>query len=106
MVFTPPPRPDGFDPRGFAVGVLANRLLERAGLRLRQWRWFYGALSLRENPFEDHVALNGKFVNLEGAASGFYPGDHKGCMCSLEPVYQREGQGVALARRSVAGESA
>lgn len=103
MPFTPPPPPTGHDPRGFAVGVLSNRQLRRGGLRLRQWRWRYGSPADRANPFPDHVALEGRFMSLDGVVDGFFPGDHAGCLCSVEPVYQREGEGRALPRQSVEG---
>lgn len=85
----PAPPPSGFDPHGFAVGVLSTRELAAEGLRLQQWRWFYGP-EVREQPFEDHVQLSGRFMNLDGTLQGFWPGDHKGCRCGVNPVYRRE----------------
>lgn len=82
----PTPPPSGFDPHGFAVGALTTRQLEREGLRLSQWRWYYGP-EIRIMPFEDHVALDGRFMNLDGTLRGFWPGDHKGCRCGVLPVY-------------------
>ena len=85
----PSPPPTDYDPHGFAVGVLTSAELEREGIRLRQWRWFYGP-EVRERPFQDHEVLDGRFMRLDGTLQGFWPGDHKGCRCSAVPVYVRE----------------
>lgn len=81
------PPPTGYDPRGYAVGVLANRAIERRGLRLTQWRWRYGR-EHRDSPFQPHRELAGRFMKLDGTLNGWYPGDHKGCLCAVAPVYR------------------
>jgi hypothetical protein len=86
------PPPTAYDPRGFAVGVLANDEITGRGVRLRQWRWRYGP-EFREQPFLKHKALDGAFASLEGTVTGFYPDDHKGCRCSVAPVYVVEDTG-------------
>lgn len=90
MPFTPPKPPSDLDPQGFAVGLLANEELKKRGIRLKQFRWEYGALADREAPFDDHHDLDGRFMGLDGVLQGYFPGDHKGCLCSVEPVYVRE----------------
>lgn len=80
---------DSYDPRGLAVGPLLNKLLEKEyGLKLQQWRWLYGS-AWRENPYLPHVQISGRFMTSMGELDGFYPGDHKGCLCTVEPVYRR-----------------
>jgi hypothetical protein len=90
------PPPTAYDPRGFAVGVLANAALLRGGLRLQQFRWRYG-FDYRAHPFPPHRALDGRFMPLDGTLDGFYPDDHKGCRCSVAPVYAREGRVLSQA---------
>ena len=80
------PPPTGYDPRGFAVGVTSTEQLAAQGLRLRQWRWRYGA-DVRERPFEPHRELAGRFMTLDGTLDGWYPGDHKGCLCGVAGVF-------------------
>ena len=49
-----------------------------------RWTWrhsFYGA---PETPFPPHVALDGfEFRNLAEITGGWFPGDHRGCRCSV-----------------------
>lgn len=98
MAFKPSPPPTGHDPHGLAVGALANEELTRRGLKLTQWRWEYGTLADRQSPFDDHVALDGRFMTLDGMLQGFFPGDHRGCLCAVEPVYKRERTGERTGR--------
>lgn len=96
------PPPTAYDPRGFAVGVLSHELLADAGLHLGQWRWRYGP-DFRANPFPPHKALDGRFVAAEGVLDGFYPDDHKGCLCALSPVWRVADTG-RVARNTVLAE--
>lgn len=98
-----PFRPPGslYDPRGFAVGVLATESIEEThGLRQQQWRWFYGS-EHRDTPFPAHRALSGRFMTSMGSLDGYYPGDHRGCLCSVEPVYVRVDTGRVVGREEV-----
>ena len=84
---------DNYDPRGFAVGLLATDAIERThGLRLQQWRWYYG-IGARPHPYPEHQALAGRYMTSMGMLDGYYPGDHKGCLCSVVPVYASERAG-------------
>jgi hypothetical protein len=84
---------------GMAAGPLVTEALERQrGLRLVQCRWRYGDRGMRRTPFEPHVRLAGVFTDVDGRVglgvdgfdgwSGWEPGDHKGCLCSVVPVYR------------------
>lgn len=79
------PPPTTRDALGFAVGVLSSKQLERQGVRFTQWRFRYGTLH-RSEPFVEHKAQDGRFATVEGTVNGWYPGDHKGCLCGLTPV--------------------
>jgi ADP-ribosyltransferase exoenzyme len=94
------PPPTGYDPRGFAVGVLTTQGLAEQGIRLQEWRWRYGP-AMRENPYPKHRELDGRFVTLEGTLDGFYPGDHKGCLCSVVPVYATGDPSRVMSREEV-----
>lgn len=81
------PQPTQADPYGRAVGVLTNQQLADQGLQFRQWRWRYGSAP-REDPFLPHREQSGRFAAAaDGAVNGWWPGDHKGCLCQLAPVY-------------------
>jgi hypothetical protein len=63
-------------------------------LILLQCRWRYGDPATRKTPFPPHRSLAGRFTDVEGRAGegffgfeGWFPHDHKGCQCSLEPVF-------------------
>jgi hypothetical protein len=95
------PPPTGYDPRGFAVGVLSMQGLAQQGIALRQWRWRYGP-AMRERPFPQHRELEGRFMTLEGTLGQWYPGDHKGCLCAVVPVYGRGGRAISQAEAEAA----
>ena len=86
VTFRPPP-PTPADPFGFAVGVIIAAELQSQGVALRSWRWRYGPHE-RQTPFEQHRELAGRFVALEGVLDGWWPGDHRGCRCSVVPVWR------------------
>lgn len=84
---------NAFDGMALSPGVLDG--LANQGRRVVQCRWRYGDAQ-REHPFVPHRKLAGKFTTPEGRAgpgfdgfTGWYPGDHKGCLCSLVPVFSR-----------------
>lgn len=79
-------------PGGLATGRRALGAITRAtGLVADQWRWVHDDPA---NPHPAHARLNGRFTNADGQAqtTGFvaYPGDHKGCLCTLVPVFRRQ----------------
>jgi hypothetical protein len=84
-----------FDGVALSPGVLEG-LNAQQGLRVVQCRWRYGDAP-RPHPFPPHRQLAGKYTTIEGRAgsgfdgfSGYRPGDHKGCLCSLVPVFSRQ----------------
>jgi hypothetical protein len=81
------PAPTFADPQGFALGVLSVRDLKGKGVELVQWRFRYGPLH-RDVPFIEHKDVDGQFMTSEGLTrDGWYPGDHKGCECFMDPVF-------------------
>lgn len=81
------PAPTFQDPQGFAIGVLSVKDLKGQNVDLVQWRFSYGPLT-RTEPFEPHKHVDGQFMTAEGQTSeGWYPGDHKGCLCAMKPVF-------------------
>jgi hypothetical protein len=79
-----------FDGVALSPGVIDR--LGTGGVRVKQCRWRYG--DAPRTPFPPHKALAGKFTTVTGHAgggfdgfSGYHPGDHKGCLCSLVPVF-------------------
>lgn len=79
------PSPTFADPQGFAVGVLSLRDMKKSGVQLVNWRFRYGPLH-RDVPFLPHKEQDGRFANTDGEVHGWFPGDHKGCECFLDPV--------------------
>jgi len=87
-----PTKPAG----GIATGKLSNDVAEQQGISTPSYRWVYGPAH-REHPFNPHRQLNGvtfekftdtKLVNNASWPPGayFYPGDHVGCSCDVEPI--------------------
>lgn len=81
---------------GIGTGDLLRDVLRSHGVLTEAYRWVYGPAA-RSRPFEPHRALDGKtfatfddpvLTNASGwPPFGFYmPGDHKGCVCDVEPV--------------------
>lgn len=84
-----------FDGVALSPGLL-EALASKQGLRVVQCRWRYGDPAWRRTPFQPHRDLAGKFTTVDGHAGigfdgveGWQPGDHKGCLCSLVPVFAR-----------------
>ncbi len=101
-----------------AVSMLTGNLVERtyrqAGIVFTGYEWRYGDASLRVRPFKPHQALNGtRFSDVvddrlgAGArsqgfgfpgVSHYWPGDHKGCLCIVTRIAEREApQNIARA---------
>jgi hypothetical protein len=81
---------------GIGTGDLVRGVLRDHGASIESYRWVYGPAA-RSAPFEPHRNLNGKtFETFDSPvlrnSSGFppfefyMPGDHKGCLCDIEPV--------------------
>lgn len=81
---------------GIGTGQVAREVMLAHGAMVEAYRWQYGP-ALRTRPFEPHSHLDGRvFENFDDPAllntSGFpsvshyMPGDHKGCMCDVEPI--------------------
>lgn len=90
------PGPGTGAPGGIGTGTLVTEAIGAAGGSIEGYRWVYGP-ALRAQPFPAHQALAGvEFVNFDDAAlanvSGFpavsfyFPGDHAGCVCDVEPI--------------------
>lgn len=60
------------------LGVLTNRGAEVTG-----WTWIHDS---PENPYPDHDDLDGETSGLDKDFSGFFPSDHAGCLCVLQPI--------------------
>lgn len=80
-----------------ASGVTTLDYLEEAGVTPSGYRWVYG--DEMRKPFEPHLDLDGyEFASWDdgGLANGesfpdsafFYPGDHNGCRCMVEYVFE------------------
>jgi hypothetical protein len=67
---------------------MTNVIAATHELELQQWRWRYGT-HFRGRPFPPHEGLDGRYMTTFGTLDGYYPGDHKGCLCMIEPVYRR-----------------
>lgn len=87
-----PCEPAAFD--GFALSPrIIRQLATVAGLRITQCRWRYGDIALRKQPFPPHLELAGRYTKPDGRVgggfdgSGWFPGDHRGCLCSLVPIF-------------------
>lgn len=72
---------------GTALGAASlQEIVVPAGKRLA-FRWVHGYLRAPKEPFEPHLALNGKhFETLSQVPGGFHPGDHPWCTCVLLPT--------------------
>jgi hypothetical protein len=59
--------------------------LQDAGVALTGYQWVYSP-GIARNEFPPHRALAGVFVDFMPTSEGWYPGDHKGCMCSTRLI--------------------
>lgn len=81
---------------GIGTGELIRDALGSGGMSVEAYRWVYGPAA-RQQPFEEHVALDGQIsANFDDAALSndaswpgfdfYFPGDHAGCQCDVEPI--------------------
>lgn len=72
---------------------MAIDALAAKGVTLAAWQWAYRVDIRREHPFRDHRELAGAmFVELP-TPGGWWPGDHKGCLCDAVPRLRDLGTG-------------
>jgi hypothetical protein len=89
-----PCEPMAFDGMALSPGVIRG-LATVAGLRISQCRWRYGDIALRQQPFLPHLDQAGNYTTPDGRTGdgfdgyGWYPGDHKGCLCRLVPIFTK-----------------
>lgn len=84
------------NPDGLALSTVVMRRMRTVhGLSARQGRWVYGDVSDRDRPHPQHRRFGGRITDANGqfVADGvrWYPGDHKGCLCTLAPAFTRIG---------------
>jgi hypothetical protein len=88
-------------PRGLALGQRTRALLVEHGFLIETETWRYGLQTRRTN-FNPHRALDGfKTDNKEHptlkshtswlGVSHYFPGDHRGCLCSWVPSVELQG---------------
>lgn len=86
---------------GVGTGPDAMEALVTVGLTHAGYVWVYGDPSSRRSNFEPHEELDGTvFANLSDPVLSnsfgfppspfFYPGDHRGCLCTYEPVIESD----------------
>lgn len=81
---------------GVATGDLIMEALRQSGGDIAGWQWMYGAA--RRVEFPPHAALDGSlFQSFDDALLAnttenwlgvdyFFPGDHDGCQCDIQPI--------------------
>lgn len=86
----------GIKAASMLTGDTVGRVWSQGGISFGAWRWVYGDPSLRQQPFPPHQALDGvefgdpedeRLGNASAAfpgVSGYWPGDHQGCLCAVE----------------------
>jgi len=86
---------------GVGTGPDVMEALVTVGLTHAGYSWVYGDPSSRRSNFEPHEELDGTvFANLSDPVLSnsfgfppspfFYPGDHRGCLCTYEPVIESD----------------
>jgi hypothetical protein len=89
--------PDGSAPGGIATGQLIEDIVKGEGGSVPGYRWVYGPAD-RRHPFHPHLALDGlvfaSFTDPRLVIGGgfpttghYIPGDHRGCICDVEPIF-------------------
>jgi hypothetical protein len=89
--------PDGSAPGGIATGALIEQIVKDEGGSVPGYRWVYGPAD-RTRPFLPHLHLDGlvfasftdPLLVIGGSfpTTGHYiPGDHRGCICDVEPIF-------------------
>ena len=100
--------PDGSAPGGIATGELITQIVRDEGGSVSGYRWVYGPAD-RTRPFLPHLHLDGlvfaSFTDPRLVSAGsfpptshFIPGDHRGCICDVEPIVLTPDQVAALKR--------
>lgn len=85
--------PSAFDGMALSPGII--RRLQASGLSIVACRWRYGDIALRKKPFPEHIANAGELTTIDGRVgdgwdgTGWFPGDHDGCLCRLVPIFGR-----------------
>lgn len=88
--------PDAGAPGGIATGALIEQIIRDEGGSVQGYRWVYGPAD-RTRPFLPHLRLDGmvfaSFTDPRLAIPGsfpttghYIPGDHRGCICDVEPI--------------------
>ena len=83
--WVPLPPPTAAQPGGLALGTLTMSALGDAGILATGQRWVY-APGISRDEFPPHRALAGTFHDTLPTGDGWYPSDHRGCLCTAEPV--------------------
>ena len=73
-------------------GPFIQGLMSNAGYKLVGHRWNYGDVEDRKFPYVLHLEVDGTFSppDLSGF-NGQAVNDHRGCLCGLEDIYEKEG---------------
>jgi len=107
--------PDGSSPGGIATGQLITDIIQAEGGAVSGYRWVYGPAD-RTRPFHPHLRLDGlvfaSFTDPRLVCSGwpgtghYIPGDHRGCVCDVEPIVLTADQVAALHAQGLLPDSA
>jgi hypothetical protein len=84
----PPPTPT--QPGGLALGSITLSALRDVGISQAGIQWVYSP-GVSRSEFPPHRALAGMFFDFLPTPDGWYPGDHKGCLCGDVPVLRGAG---------------
>jgi len=87
------PFPEAPPAAGFATGPLTLEALATRGVTLAGWQWAYRVDIRRDHPFHDHRVLAGQVFAELPTPSGWWPGDHRGCLCDAVPKLRDTGTG-------------
>jgi hypothetical protein len=74
---------------GIGTGPITLDMLAAADKEVAGWKWVHDS---PEHPFPPHVALDGAeaaTVDEFGINFDGWPGDHAGCLCTVEPLIRR-----------------
>jgi hypothetical protein len=89
---------DGTPAGGIGTGEQLTLALQDHGVTVEAYKWVYGA-AFRGSPFDGHLVLDGLYFDRFDDPSltvspgdswlpysHYFPGDHTGCVCDVEPV--------------------
>lgn len=82
---------------GVGTGATARMVFSLAGIAWTGYRWDYGDVAARSQPFSPHMAMAGRVFPTWSTAelasvsewppeSTYFPGDHRHCKCTFTPV--------------------